>query len=203
VGRIFYTIEAGAVHYLATTDPSWSQGQIVGEIDPNTSTCAGGATATTLMGQTVRLFYGYRCSIAQVTECVAPNGVYKVAIWEEAGSYSVGVRLVADNTLVQAIYNGPLNATVPLLWAPDSSRFYFTIRDTLHAAVPESAGYQPVIPFVKEPYLSPDGSMILYMQPVGTVGAYDVWVANADGSNQHNVTNVPGTYKMCARWGGL
>ena len=81
--------------------------------------------------------------------------------------------------------------------------FYFTIRDTLHSAAPESAGYQPVIPSVREPYLSPDGSMILYLQPVGTVGAYDVWVANADGSNPHNVTNVPGTYKECARWGGF
>ncbi|MBE9508358.1 MAG: PD40 domain-containing protein, partial [Chloroflexi bacterium] len=41
---------------------------------------------------------------------------------------------------------------------------------------------------VYEPYLSPDGSMILYTQPVGTVGAYDIWVANADGSNPRNVT---------------
>ncbi len=202
LGRIVYTINASAGAYLATTDPSWTQGQMVGEIDPNNSTCTGGATATTLMGQTVRMFYGYRCGLAKVTECVAPNGVYKVAIWESDGIYSMGVHRVADNVQIQAIYNGPLNNSVPILWSPDSSRFYFAIKDTLHVAVPESAGYQPVVPYAKEPYLSPDGSMILYLQPVGTVGAYDVWVSNADGSNPHNVTNVPGTYKECARWGG-
>ena len=103
--------------------------------------------------------------------------------------------------MVEAIYEGPLNDSEPILWAPDSSHFYFTIKHTLHQASPHSAGYQPVIPIAYEPYLSPDGSMILYTQPVGTVGAYDVWVANADGSNPRNVTNAPETYKMCARWG--
>ena len=103
--------------------------------------------------------------------------------------------------MVQAVYQGPLNDSEPILWAPDSSHFYFTIKHTLHQASPYSAGYQPVIPIAYEPYLSPDGSMILYTQPVGTVGAYDIWVANADGSNQRNVTNAPGAYKMCARWG--
>ena len=43
--------------------------------------------------------------------------------------------------------------------------------------------------------------MILYRQPVGSVGAYDIWVANADGSNQHNVTGAPEVHKQCARWG--
>ncbi|MCP4542057.1 MAG: serine/threonine protein kinase [Chloroflexi bacterium] len=201
-GRIFYTITAGSGSYLATTDPSWSQGQMIGEIDPVNSTCAG-STATTLMGQTANISYGYRCGLARVTECVAPNGVYKVALWETDGNYSMGVHRVDDNVMVHAIYNGRLNASVPILWSPDSSRFYFAIGDTLHSASPGSEGYQPVIPFAREPYLSPDGSMILYLQPVGTVGAYDVMVANADGSNQHNVTNVPGTYKECARWGNF
>ncbi len=201
-GRIFYTIEAGPAYYLGSTDPSWSQGQVLDPIAYEQSTCAGGATATTLTGQTVNLSYGYRCAIGYPKECPSPDGVYKVVMWQTEGIYSLSVHRVADDSMVQAIYNGPLNTDEPLLWAPDSSHFYFTIKHTLHWAVPTSAGYQPVLPVAYEPYLSPDGSMILYMQPVGTVGAYDVWVANADGSNPHNVTNAPETYKLCARWGG-
>lgn len=104
--------------------------------------------------------------------------------------------------MVQAIYTGPLNSREPILWAPDSSRFYFTIKHTLHQASPYSAGYQPAIPTAYEPYLSPDGSMFVYLVPVGTVGAYDIWVANADGSNPRNVTNASEAYKLCSRWGG-
>ena len=59
-----------------------------------------------------------------------------------------------------------------------------------------------MIPTAYEPYLSPDGSTILYRLPVGTVGAYDVMVINADGTGPHNVTNAPETYKVCARWRG-
>jgi serine/threonine protein kinase len=201
VGRILYTIEAGDVYYLASTDPSWSQGQLIGPVAYAQSTCAGGATAQTLEGQTFNLSYGYRCSIGHPKDCPAPNGEYKVTIWEEKGTYSLSVHQVSDNALLQPIYNGRLNADVPILWAPDSSRFYFAINQTLHQANPDAGGYQPVIPTADEPYLSPDGSMILYRQPVGTVGAYDFWVVNADGSNPHNVTNAAETYKLCARWG--
>jgi hypothetical protein len=104
--------------------------------------------------------------------------------------------------MVHAVYNGSLNNREPILWAPDSSRFYFTIKNTLHQASPYSGGYQPVIPVAHESYLSPDGSMILYLKPVGTVGAYDIWVTDANGSYELNVTNAPETYKLCARWGG-
>jgi len=202
VGRVLYTIEAGAVYYLGSTDPSWSQGQVIGPIDYARSTCAGGSTVTTLEGQAFSLFYGYRCGIAQAQECPSPDGVYKVTVWESAGNYSLSVRQVSDDALVQAIYTGPLNTREPILWTPDGSYFYFTIDHTLHRASPSSAGYQAVIPVAYEPYLSPDGSMILYRQPVGTVGAYDVLVVNADGSNPHNITNAPEVYKQCARWGG-
>ena len=200
-GRIFYTIEAGPSYYLGTTDPSWSQGQVLDPMAYEQSTCAGGATATTLAGRTVNLFYGYRCPIAHPKECPSPDGVYKVVLWEEDGIWSMSIRRVDDNSQVQAIYNGRLNTSEPIMWAPDSSRFYFAIKQTLHSASPTAGGYQPVIPTAFEPYLSPDGSMILYTQPVGTVGAYDIWVANADGSSQRNVTNAPTTYKQCARWG--
>jgi serine/threonine protein kinase len=203
MGRIFYTVDAGQTYYLATTDPSWSQGQMLDPVAYGQSTCGGGSTTTTLAGQTVNLFYGYRCAISHPKECPSPDGAYKVNIWEiAAGKYSLSVVRLADDTLVQGTYEGPLNIGEPLLWAPDSSHFYFTIDHTLHRASPYAAGYEPVIPIAYESHLSPDGSMLLYLQPVGTVGAYDLWVAGADGSNARNVTGAPSTYKLCARWGG-
>lgn len=202
-GRIFYTIKAGEEsYYLASTDPSWSQGQMVDAAAYEHSTCSGASTAKTLVGQTVNLFYGYRCPIGHPQECPSPDGAYKVTIWQGEGGYSLSIYRVSDGEMLHAPYTGNLNREEPLLWAPDSSRFYFTIDRTLHQASPHSDGYQPVLPIAYETYLSPDGSMFLYLQPVGTVGAYDVWVANADGSNPRNVTNAPETHKLCARWGG-
>ena len=200
-GSIFYTIEAGEAYYLGSTDPSWSQGKVLGPTTYGQSTCAGGSTVSTLEGQTFSLSYGYRCGIGQAQNCPSPDGAYKVTIWEQGGRYSLSVRRMSDDALLQAIYEGPLNIGEPLLWAPDSSHFYFTIDHTLHRASPTSAGYQAVIPNAHEPYLSPSGAMILYMQPVGTAGAYDIYVANADGSGPRNVSNAANTYKLCARWG--
>jgi len=200
-GRIFYTIEAGNAYYLASTDPSWSQGQIMGPVDYAHSTCAGGATASTLEGETINLYYGYRCGIAHPKDCPSPNGEYKVNLWRiNAADYSVTMHWTSDETRSQTIYTGRLNEQEPILWSPGSIYFYFTIKQVLHRASSQSAGYEPVIPVAYESYLSPDGSMILYKQPVGTVGAYDIWVANADGSNPRNVTNAAETYKICARW---
>ncbi|HEY73023.1 MAG: hypothetical protein B6I35_00675 [Anaerolineaceae bacterium 4572_32.2] len=201
-GRIFYTIEAGNAYYLASTDPDWSQGQIIGPIDYAHSTCGGRATAQTLEGETINLHYGSRCGIAHPKDCPSPNGEYKVNLWKvNEADYSVTLHQMSDETQTQSIYTGKLNEQEPLLWSPNSTFFYFTIRDTLHRASLYSTGYEPVIPIAHEPYLSPDGSMILYKQPVGSVGAYDLWVVNGDGSNPRNVTNAAETYKICARWG--
>ena len=80
---------------------------------------------------------------------------------EEKGDFSLSIHRAADDTMINSIYYGPLNRDVPLMWAPDSSHFYFTINNTVHAAAPEAAGYYPVIPTALEPYLSPDGSMLM------------------------------------------
>lgn len=203
VGRILYTIDAGQkTYYLGTTDPSWTQGHPVEPVAYDQSTCAGGSVAKTLSGASYNIYYGDRCAISYPKDCYSPNGAYKVTIWKSGDDYSLSVYQTSDGTLLQATYSGPLNTKEPLFWLPDSSYFYFTIGHTLHRASPTIAGYQPVLPIAYEPYLSPDGSMILYLQPVGGVGAYDIWVANADGSNQHNVTNASDIYKLCARWGG-
>ncbi|MCX7683449.1 MAG: serine/threonine protein kinase [Anaerolineae bacterium] len=203
MGRILYTIDAGQkTYYLGTTDPSWTQGRVVEAVAYNQSTCAGGSRVTTLSGTSYNIYYGDRCAISYPKDCYSPNGMYKVTIWKSGDNYSLSVYQTSDGAMLQAVYVGPLNSKEPLFWLPDSSYFYFTIDRTLHRASPTVPGYQPVLPIAYEPYLSPDGSMILYLQPVGTVGAYDIWVAGADGSNQRNVTNAPDIYKLCARWGG-
>ncbi|MFQ6101778.1 MAG: protein kinase [Anaerolineae bacterium] len=201
-GRIFYTIQAGEAYYLASTDPSWSQGQVIGPTSYERSTCGGTSTAGTLEGQTVNLYYGYRCVIGSPKDCLSPDGRLNVVMWAGSEGYSFKIRQEPDGTPIQTIYPGSVRSGDPLIWAPDSSCFYFPIDRTLHVAGPDITGYQPVIPIAYEPYLSPDSSMILYLQPVGTVGAYDIWVTNADGSNPRNVTNAPETYKLCPRWGG-
>jgi serine/threonine protein kinase/Tol biopolymer transport system component len=43
-----------------------------------------------------------------------------------------------------------------------------------------------------QPVWSPDGSRIAYVAPGGTGNGLDIWVMDADGSNQSNITNRPG-----------
>jgi predicted Ser/Thr protein kinase len=201
-GAIFYTIEAGTSLYLARTSPTSSQGEVIDPTSSEYSTCTGNE-AKTLTGQSFPLYYGYRCNVMSPQECRSPDGQYKVVIWGSAGSYQVTVQRISDGEIVQATYNGPLNNKEPLTWSSDSRYFYFVIGNELHRASPYEAGYQPVAADVRGYYLSPDGAMVVYLKPVGAVGAYDVMVVNATGPRGEpvNVTNAPETVKKCARWG--
>jgi hypothetical protein len=201
-GAIFYTIETGTSLYLARTSPTSSQGEVIDLTSSEYSTCTGNE-AKTLTGQSFPLYYGYRCNVMSPQECRSPDGQYKVVIWGSAGSYQVTVQRISDGEIVQATYNGPLNKKEPLTWSSDSRYFYFVIGNELHRASPYEAGYQPVVAGVEGYYLSPDGTMALYLKAVGAAGGYDVMVVNTIGPRGEpvNVTNAPDTVKKCARWG--
>jgi hypothetical protein len=201
-GTIFYTIDAGTSLYLAKTSPTSSQGEVLDPTTPQNSTCSG-SEAKTLVGDSFPLFYRSHCSARGPSECPSPDGQFKIVIWGQGSDVQLTVRRASDGEIAQATYNGRLNNDEGIVWAPDSQNFYFVIGNELHRASPHEPGYQPVANEVTDFQLSPDGSMAMYLKPVGAVGAYDIMVVNATGARGTpvNVTNAPDTTKMCPRWG--
>ena len=201
-GTILYTIQTDVGYYLAKTSSTMSQGELVGPTTYANSTCSDTGVAKTLDGSTYNLYYGYTCGVAKLVECASPDGQYKVVLWKQEKTYSMSIRRVADDTMVAATYEGPLDSDLPIMWSPDSRFFYFGINKELHRASPYEAGYQAVAAEVNHPFLSPNGSMILYLKPVGALGNYDIMVVNATGPRGEpaNVTNVSDIQKLCPRW---
>ena len=201
-GSIFYTVDAGSSLYLARTSPSSTQGEVLDPTSSENSTCSG-AEARTLAGDTYPLFLRAVCSPRPPSECISPDKQFKVVIWGSGSDVQLTVRRMSDGELVQATYNGRLSGEEGIVWSYDSQYFYFMIDRELHRASPHEGGYQPVASDVYEYQLSPDSSMIMYLKPVGSVGAYDIMVVNARGPRGEpvNVTNAPDTQKRCARWG--
>jgi serine/threonine protein kinase len=201
-GTIYYTIDAGASLYLAKTDQSSPQGEVLDPTTRDNSTCTG-AEAKTIAGATYGLYVRTHCSARAPSECLSPDGQFKVVVWGKGDDRQLTVRRTSDDETVQATYNGRLNNDEGIVWSLDSQYFYFVIGQELHRASPYEAGYQPVANEVYNFQLSPNGQMVLYLKPVGAVGAYDVMVVNATGARGEpiNVTNAPDTQKMCARWG--
>jgi serine/threonine protein kinase len=201
-GTILYTIQTDVGYYLAQTSPSMSQGELVGPTTYANSTCSDTGVAKTLDGSAFNLYYGYSCGLGKLVECGSPDGQYKVVVWRQDKVYSMSIRQMADDTLVAATYEGSLDSSIPIMWSPDSRFFYFGINKELHRASPYEAGYQAVAAEVHQPFLSPDGSMIMYLKPVGALGNYDIMVVNATGPRGEpvNVTNVSDIQKQCPRW---
>lgn len=191
VGRILYT--SGNV--ILTTDPSWSTPQEVGT--SASDTCS--SPATTVVGQTYTLYYGPFCTIQGngTTVCAAPNGQYEVLTNRVDNGYSIVVRLAGAEALT-FIYQGEIDVAEGIRWSPLSDRFLFVVGDTVHLAF-LNGGYNQIIPTAYGPMWSQDGSMILYRKPIGP-GVNDIFVSNADGSNQRNVTNVAAIDKRCPAW---
>jgi serine/threonine protein kinase len=201
-GTILYTIQTDVGYYLAKTSPTMSQGELVGPTTYANSTCSDTGVAKTLDGGSFNLYYGYSCGVGKLVECGSPDGQYKVVIWKQESTYSMSIRRTSDDTIIAATYEGPLDSSIPIMWSPDSRFFYFGINKELHRASPYEAGYQAVAAEVHQPFVSPDGSMILYLKPVGTLGNYDIMVVNATGPRGEpvNVTNVSDIQKLCPRW---
>ncbi|NJN54071.1 MAG: hypothetical protein HC804_04530 [Anaerolineae bacterium] len=192
VGRILYS----SGNSLLTTDPAWTSPVELGTIASDTC----GSPASTVTGQTFNLYFGPYCGITAngTSVCAAPNGQTEVLTNRVGdGVYSISVRPTGatDTTFV---YQGSLDLAEGIRWSPLSSNFLFMVGDTVHQAF-GNGSYNQIIPTAFEPRFSQDGSMILYRKPIGA-GINDVFVANSDGSNQHNVTNAAAIDKRCAVW---
>ena len=203
VGTILYTIQTDMGYYLAKTSPTSVQGELLGPTTYDNSTCSTSGAAKTLEGDAFNLYWGYRCGVAKLAECPSPDGKFKVILWKQDKQWSMSVRQVSDDSVVGPSYAGEdLSNQIQMMWSPDSRYFYFALNRELHRASPYEAGYQPVASDVYDPFLSPDGTMLLYQKPFGAGGGYDIMVINATGPRGEptNVTNAPDTEKLCPRW---
>jgi hypothetical protein len=145
-----------------------------------------------------------RCNITdRVDECLSPDGQYKVITTRDETGHSLSLVRAGDNTILEGYYHGPLNKAAGIVWAPDSSRFLFTIGRSVHTARVDSAGYLQIIPEIDDRWPSqytPNGSLVYYLKPVGAEGASDIFVVGPDGSGARNLTNAPSAHKTCPRW---
>jgi len=190
VGRILYT--SGAT--LLTTDPAWSAPQEVGSVASDT--CS--SPATTVAGQSFTLYRGNFCFIGNGTDvCQSPNGQYEVITNAVPEGTSIVVRPTGSETLT-FIYQGSLDRAEGIRWSPASDAFLFVIGDAVQRGFPNGS-FSQVIPTALNPIFSPDGSLILYLKPIGA-GVRDVFVSNSDGSNPRNLTNSNTIDKTCAVW---
>jgi hypothetical protein len=198
-----YTIETDMGYYLAKTSSTATRGELLGPTTYDNSTCSASGVAKTLEGETFNLYWGYRCGVVKLAECASPDGQFKIVLWKQDKQWSLSVRQVSDDSAVGASYAGEdLSNEVPIMWAPDSRYFYFALKKELHRASPYEAGYHAIAGDIFQPFLSPDGSMMMYLKPSGAAGGYDIMVISATGprSEPTNVTNAPDIEKLCPRW---
>ena len=204
IGRIIFTVQTGETYYLYSTDPNWSNMQEIGQTDSNNSTCTGGSTASTLTGITVNLYGVNKCGITARTDaCNSPDGQYKVITNQIADSTLTLSIYTADETAHWAYFQGQLNRTVGIQWTPNSQNVIFGVGNIINIIQAGTDGYHQLTAYIDNTWpaqLSPDGSMLYYLQAVGSVGATDIFIINLDGSGLRNLTNAPVAFKQCPRW---
>lgn len=201
-GRIIFTVKSGSDYFLYSTDPTWGHMTEIGRTDWNNSTCPSNTPAT-LDGRSFNLYWPSRCTTGGIAECISPDGQYKVITNQLNGDSSVALWRASDNTSIRAYYQGPLNNNIGIVWAHHSQAFMFAVNRTVNRCLANTAGYIQVIPEIDTswpPQYSPDGSVIYYLKPVGSVGASDIFMVDANGNNASNLTNNPNTQKLCPRW---
>ncbi|MFP4394971.1 MAG: hypothetical protein ACLFTI_06875, partial [Anaerolineales bacterium] len=205
IGRIVFTVKIGEDYRLYSTDPAWSRMQEIGLTDYNHSTCAGGATASTLDGQVVSLYGTSKCNVTERTDvCTSPDGQWKlVTNFIEGAGHSVTMEPASDPSAGKFVYQGPLNRAAGVQWAPNSQTVIFTVDRTVNAVQAGADSYYQLVGYISDawpPQFSPDGAYLYYLRPVGNEGASDVYMVNADGSGERNLTNASFSHKLCPRW---
>ena len=193
VGRILYT--SGST--LLTTDPTWSSPQEIGTAAQ--TSCSG--TPSTVDGASFSVSRGFYCGLTEGTSvCQSPNGAVEVIFnGTYADGFALTIRAVGAEGGGDYIFDSKdFDLSEGLRWSPNSDSFMFVLGDTLYMGYTDRS-YTPLFSPVYNPIFSPDGSQILYRRPIGP-GVNDVFVANASGENQTNLTNISTVDKSCAVW---
>ena len=176
----------------------------IGKTDTSHSTCTGGATASTLTGRTIDLYGSSKCDVTERTDvCGSPDGRFQlITSFQPGWTYAVLLKNVATGA-EEFIYQGALNGKVGIRWAPNSQMVYFGVSRMINIVRVGGGGYQQAISFYDDswpPQFSPDSTRLFYLKPVGAEGNSDVFIVNADGTGERNLTNVTVARKTCPRW---
>jgi Tol biopolymer transport system component len=85
--------------------------------------------------------------------------------------------------------------------APSGDRLAF-VRDGIYPVAASGAGLHHIVPdpAAGHPRWLPDGTHIAYSAPIGTPATYDIWVANADGSDPVDLTPTDSLNEFPGGW---
>jgi len=202
-GRIVFTVRVQGALSIYEIDLNWDKMSKIGDTLWEHSTCQSGNRATTFDGDVIDMLPRQYCEIAStVDSCLSPNGQYKVNTNSIPTGHSITLWRASDDTMLESIYQGPLNWEAGINWAPDSSHFLFTVDATVYRANIGEAGFNAVVPYKTPDWplqYTPDGQYVYFLKPMG--GAItDLFVARPDGSGERNLTHSPITEKLCPRW---
>ncbi|MEZ5079973.1 MAG: hypothetical protein R2878_04785 [Thermoleophilia bacterium] len=130
----------------------------------------------------------------------------KIAFTSDRGGSAAVWVMDADGSNPTEIPNtaGVASSTTGALgWSPDGLKIVFDAGASLKIINIDGTGLTTVGPMgddIDHPEWSPDGTRIAFDLAPSEGGNSDVWVMNADGTNQTNLTNSPSTDDSWPDW---
>jgi Tol biopolymer transport system component len=116
---------------------------------------------------------------------ISPDGTQILFFSDRSGEQDVWVMDIYGNNLQQLTKSGGFDPA----WSSDGSQVYYgTPADQIWVMNSDGTDAHMVASNGRHPISSPDGSRIAYTVP----GVYDVYAANADGTNPVNLGNQAG-----------
>ena len=84
-------------------------------------------------------------------------------------------------------------------WTPDGAQIFFGGRDGISSVRPNGADRMLIVPGATAPAFSPDGTKLAYLRANAYGTESDVFVANADGTEEGRLTDSP-EYESGPTW---